>query len=438
VTISLLCLLVLQSAAAPAPSADVLLASVPEGFAIAREYRALTNRGRVSARSSLVWSADGPQVAYVGIRDAEYRPIVGAQMGEAFDFVSTPQLARGRAFFHVVRGLTANTEHHWVLADGKLIGPEDWMSDFAVSPSGERIAYWAQPGALVGNTPTTVRRKYYLTVGSRTESKKWALARGEDWMEIGTGAPVFTSNGESLFSCAVERKGWVLLSRGKREVALCEPVPMIDSFAISVDGSVQAWLRTLPRGAEAPPDPTERDETQLFYRKSRHAKEIPTLARPVLDAGGSHIAFVVIRPGAEFVAIDRQKELSGPYDHVFEMCFDPKGRRLAFVANIGGTPSEEEPGLIEGGESFVVVRDLAQAGESIAHARHAQALDLTWDAKGERLAYRVEDGDGWRVVCGDAVSAAHEEVGAPQFVGDQLRFGTRDKRELWWRELALR
>jgi hypothetical protein len=377
-------------------------------------------------------------VAYSAQRGEECRPVVGSKFGESFGFVDAPVLAGGRAFFHVANTLTAHTEHHWVWCDGKLIGPEDWIDDIAVSPDGSRIAYWSQPGAIIGNTPNPVWRKCMFAIAREIEGGKWSVTRGPEWIETPMTPPIFSADGQTVFTCGVGGKGWVLLSRFRKEVELSDPCPMIDSLAVSRDGTVQAFVRTLEKSSDSTPDPGPHDGAELYFQKVRVGKGFPAVARPAVDAAGKHVAFVVIASNKESVVVDGEKKLTGIYDHVFEIVFDPTGRRLAFVANVGGRMSKTRYGLIEGGESFLVMRDVSGDAAPSEHPHHAAVEDLCWDPKGERIAYRAQDDDGWRIVCGAVESEPHDEVGAPRFDGDKLRFGTRDKRELWWREMRVK
>ena len=124
---------------------------------------------------------------------------------------------------------------------------------------------------------------------------------------------------------------------------------------------------------------------------------------------------------------------------MLELAFDPPGEELAFVAVDGGAESKKVPGVIQGGSWFVVVRSVVGRAEPREHARFLEVRDLVWDAQGRRLAYAARDESGWRIVCGEARSDAHDEVGTPVFSADgrALGFGSRDGRGLWWRELAL-
>ena len=105
--------------------------------------------------------------------------------------------------------------------------------------------------------------------------------------------------------------------------------------------------------------------------------------------------------------------------------------RIAFVANTGGKPDGH--GWVEGGESFVVVRSVVGDPALREQTHFKEVQDLVWDPQGERTACRVRDHSGWRIAYGEALSEPHDEVGRPQFVANELGFGTRDKRELWWR-----
>ncbi|MGH7149483.1 MAG: hypothetical protein ACREIU_02235, partial [Planctomycetota bacterium] len=243
-----------------------------------------------------------------------------------------------------------------------------------------------------------------------------------------------------VFTRAIERgKGWRILEAGKREVRRCDPCPDIDSYAVSADGAALAFVRRNAPRAGAPAFPSAEDGAELFFKGKRVGRAHPVVSTPAVDPSGAHVAYVVTKDGRRAVAIDEEKDPGPGYDFVLDLVFDPTGGRLAFVANKGGKESPGEPGLVVGGEWFAVVRGVDGKTKPVEHPPFLEVRDLTWDAKGERLAHAARDASGWRVVCGDARSEPHTYVGAPCFAADgrSIGFGSRDDRELWRRVLAL-
>jgi hypothetical protein len=444
VSLTTLTSLVLASAAvpqSPARSADTLLAEVPEDLEVANDFVFnASNRGAFVARSTLVWSADGRTVAYVGIRGDDWFPVVGAKVGEAYAGVSPPILAGGHAFFHVGRALNEDTEEHWLWIDGKTVGPEDWMGELAVSRSGKQVAFWTWPGAHVGNGRPSPANSHRLAIASEGKNGHWTVKRSDEWAESGVMPPQFSADGERVVACAVGSKGWVLLEvSGKRATELTEPHPLIDNFALAETSSAIAYVRTDARTGGSSPVPTASEHAELYFKGKRVGPKLVGITQPTADAPGNHVACVVTVGTMRAVAVDGEVLKTGRFDHVLELRFDPLGKQLAFVANRGGKRDTGNPGLISGGESFVVVVPVPPQSLLDQRPNYREVRDLVWNAAGNRLAYCAQDADGWRVVCGERASEPHDDVGTPMFAADgkSLAFGTRDGRELWWRAHAI-
>lgn len=438
-------ILALALAASPrpqeGPGKEVLLARVPPDLEIAA-YRVprLTRSGH-RVRSSIAWSEDGPRVAYAARRgEVDWLPVVGAKVGEVFVYVSPPVLAGGRAFFHVARHVRPHEQHSWLWVDGKRLGPEDWMSDIAVRADGRQVAYWTQPGAKVGagSEPVMDPKNHFVLATKKGSS--WSFARGGKWFEGDSRAPLYSGDGKHVFTSAIERgKGWRVLEAGTGEVPRCDPCPVIVSFAVSADGSALAYVRMNPYRADSAAFMSAEDGAELHFKGKRVGRNHAIVSMPAVDPRGAHVAYVVTKDGRRSVAIDDETAPGPGYDFVFDLAFDPTGERLAFVANKGGKETPAQPGLVAGGEWFAVVRSVDGTTKPVEHPAFLEVRDLTWDTSGERLAYGARDASGWRVVCGEARSAAHTDVGAPFFAADgrSIGFGSRDDRELWWRVLAL-
>ena len=409
------------------------LAEVPADLAIATEFIPLTNAPAYLVRSSIAWSSDGTTVAYAARRgEREWLPVVGSDVGGSYDVVGRPIVAGGHAFFLVGRIKEAGTADTWLWIDGEHYGPEDSMGDIAVSADGKRVAYWTQPGAINGNSDRLTSQTHYLALAHERAANKWTVRRSEEWVDEPGVPPIFSSNGKLVFTSALSHSGWVALRlEGKREREVSDTYPGIPSIAISDDGSALAVVRTTATDAPYP--------SQLFFKGKRVAKKYDRISLPVVDPTGKLVAFVLQLDGLLTVATAKDKRPEGRYDHILEPLFDPSSKRIAFVANLAGRPREHPAGDFVGGESFVVVRPAGGKGDWKEHPRYEYVRDLVWDAAGERIAYCAKADDGWRVVCGDARSEAHDDVGRPFFAedGGSIGFGSRDGRELWWRVLAI-
>ena len=407
---------------------DAKLAEIPEGIGVARELIRTTNLGTLARRSAITWSADGKQVAYAGIRGSESMPVVGSHVGDVYDRVSRPALAGGHAFFHVLVQDTPSEQKHWVWIDGDTLEVEDWITGISASPIGDRVAYWTHPGAKTGNTVQGTSTTHHLAVATLRKSGKWKVSRGEEYLSGAGPAPLWSADGKRVFSCGMTHKGWAVVRVEKREKLASEEHDQIASIAISETGSALAFVKTDQSGARA----------ELYFKGRRVGKNHRHVATPTVDATGEHVAYVIATKGGATVAVDDEKLPAGEYDFVLELAFSPKGDRLAFVACVGGRESEKYPGLIEGGEWFIVVRPTDGKVKLAEHARHKQVRDLVWDEDGKRLAYAALD-KGWRVVCGDAQSQEFNDVGRPHFLADgaAIGHGARAGRELWWKILPL-
>lgn len=428
--------LVLATVAFPqeADGGERLLARIPEGLEISTDLVRRNNRDAFSRRRSIEWDADGRTVAYAAQRGAEFFPVIGEAIGEAFGSVDRPLVRGGHAFFHVARVKSETEEQHWLWVDGRKTGAENWMGELVARADGKQVAFWTRPGAKFGSATTPGNAKYELVVAT-DKGAQWSRARSDEWSEAGTAQ--FSGDGKQLFAVACDRQGWAVFQAGKKETKLCEPWDGIESFALSADGSALALVRTAPARADGTAFLSLADKPELLFRGSRVGSEHALVASATVDARGAHVAYVVTRGAKRTVAIDEEREPCGEHAFVLELTFDPTGEELACVAVDGGAESKEIPGLIVGGQWFVVVRTCTAQAEPIEHTRFLEVRDLVWDSRGARLAYAARDESGWFIVCGDTRSPAHDDVGRPAFSADgrTIGFGSQDGSELWWREL---
>ncbi len=431
-------LIPIVAATALSSHADEKLATVPDGITIASDLVPRDERGSTEWKSTLVFRGDGKAVAYVGRKGEQWFPIVGSTVHEPYVGVLTPVFAGDRAVFVVVKNASKDSQRFWVWIDGKKLGAEDWIQPVGASPDGRKLAYWTQPGAKVGSDAPAPIEKDLLAIAALSGSDSWTVSRGSKWSRCGPRAPRFSTDGVHVFTTAKGPKGVVVIDAGTKEAAASDPCAAIDSFAISLNGQALAVVRlaSAPNGASF--EPRKENAPELYFQKKRVGRAFAIVTSPTVDAEGKHVAYAASSNGGMTVAIDDEKTPPGAFEHVLDLTFDPTGKKVAFIALAGGTASERAPGSIEGGERFVVVRDIGSGAELVEHERFQDVHDLVWDEKGERLAYCARTSAGWTIVCGELRSDPHDEVGRPAFKGDRIEYGSRDASELWWRSMPLR
>jgi hypothetical protein len=419
-------LAVLAPALFAASQADEPVAMIPEGLEVREQMVHDSNTGTFVPRMPIVWSSDGKQVAYTATRGDDWLPVIGSRVGEPYDFVSVPVAAGGHFAFQVRRTTGSDTADSWLLIDGQTIGPEDWMSDVRLSADGGTIAYWTQPGALYGNTTRTRKRDAVLAVARKRKNGRWKVERGEDWFDNGLEAPLVSQDGSRVSGIVVSRGNGqhVIRRTGKREKEISDRHDAIDALAMSADGSAVAYIA----------------DSELYFDGKRIAKGLIGFRKPVVDARGKHVGYVAAVGQRATVGVDEEKQPVGLYDRVLELAFDPHGERLAFVATVGGRPTDWPPGYVEGGEWFVVVRPVGKSKADWHEGPHVHEIrHLVWDEASGRLAYCARVGKEWRLVCGEQQSQPYDHVGRAHFQADgtSIGFGVRVGRELEWKTLAL-
>jgi len=433
------------AAQTPAPAQkpterEVVLAHVPDGLEVALDFTPRNERGAGELRPAIEWSSDGLVVAYSAQRADGSSPVVNARVGPVFAGVSRPKIVGSRAFFHVGRTLTESTEAHWIWVDGTLIGPEDGISNFAVRPDGKQVAYWTEPDAKVGNQVQSSTSKRVLALATEGKSGKWTVVRGETWWLGSVGDPTYSVDGESVVTCACERfKGrFVLRASGKRQKPISDRFPEIESLASSSSGAALAVVSSLASNGGGP-FPSVADKTELWFKDRRVGAAHAVVSGAAVDARGGHVAYVVTQGERRTVAVDDEAAPLGSFDFVLSIVFDPTGERVAFIANRGGKLDEATPGVVLGGAWFVGMRSTKGGAAPTELGPFLAARDLSWSADGQGLAFGAsQPDDGWRIVRGEQLSDAFDDVGAPHFSADgkTIGFGVRVGRDLGWRELT--
>ncbi|MEM7309389.1 MAG: hypothetical protein AAF682_22085 [Planctomycetota bacterium] len=424
------------SAATLFQEGERLLARVPTDRGLTSPWVRTADNPLPRDASPFVWGAGGRVVAYAADLGAGgWAPVIVTADGETvgagdepYEFASRPVVAGGRAFFHVARRASEDTQTSWLWIDGKTFGPEDWMGELAASPDGSRVAFWTQPGAIVGNSVRTSPARQHLAVATEKGAGRWRVAHGDRWSAGSYLPPLFSTDGRAVFSSA-SKSGWRVFRGGtRREKELSDKHPNIGAIAVSADGGEVAFAVV--------PDPSRPLASQLYFKGKRLAAEVDGLSALAVDARGRHVAYGAPLGAKRTVRVDDQAPGPARFSFLIELAFDPAGQRLAFLANEGGRRDEL---AVEGGRFFVVERAVEDAQERKRHADYTEVRNLVWSPDGTRLAYCALDDDGWRLVCGDSASESHDEVGRPFFAADSgsVGYGSRDGDELWWRTLSL-
>jgi len=241
---------------------------------------------------------------------------------------------------------------------------------------------------------------------------------------------VFSADGRRVYSSATKSGGGtVLLERtGPRMKELTDKHHKILSMAFSADAKAFAYVALSAEGA--PPE--------LFFKEKSIGQPHASTVILAVDANGKQVAYVAKSGKGVTVVIGTEKPSPKAYDYVRELAFSPDGTKLAFVANVGGNPDIETPGLVVGGQELVVTRPVAGEGLWTESALCSEARDIVWIAEG-KVASAARSEEGWQIVCGDKQSPGYDAVGRAVLESDgrTLAFGARKGRELWWQHLSL-
>lgn len=420
-----------------------LIASVPEGVILEGEPIIGPDDKQWPNTMPVVWAPDGTQVAYVGLVDGKSHPVVGVEVGDEYDYASTPVFGASGAetAFRVGNRTREDTEDWWALVNGERIGRTDWMGAIAFSPDGERLAWWTRPGAKSEREVLYGNGDQMLVLATRKKDK-WRLQESEEWKDsISLEAPCFDDKGRAIAGARKHGLWYVISFDGRKEKELCSGMEWLRDFAVSPKGgdiAAVAWDYDGFTGSSG-----RMPGTLVHVDKKRYGKNYHAAAKPVFSPDGRHIAYEVQRNGICGTGFDGEEDAETSFDSVSKAVFSPDGKRIAFVGR-EGTGSGDDPRPI--GEDVdgkqratIVLRDAKKDARIETGAAFVAIRDLTFGPGGEQIAFRALDADGWRMIVGDATSEPFDELGPPHFSDDGARvaFGARKGRELWWKVLEL-
>lgn len=430
----MLCLLalMLQAPLAPEPFAERLAYTQEEGTAL----------------MSFRFSDNGTRLA-VHFHDGKKQRVQldGESIDKGHDFYAGPMFSADGKHVAWASGDRKGKKEKWqVYLNGKKVGSHDWAGNLVLSANGT-LAYWAGKGVKVSDEGAYRGGKYTLMVG---KSKSGETRQAPD------SPPLITQDGKLIGYAALDQGYWLYL--GKEEIG---PFMWISGLSATLDGKAVAWTAVSMPGVDgsgfAPSDggmPRFRNETfldgQLVSGEADDAS-----ASPVLSLDGSRLAYIAQREDKVSVVV-RGEIWKARAGAASSPVFSPDGEKVAVIFDDGtatetlGMPNlntrwldgMDEAAMDESGawvlrqpdgKCYLWIDDQQSLGP------FQRAITPTWSPDGERLALRVQNEDGWRIVVGKTESPPFTKVGPPVFSSDgsKVAFGAQDGEEVWWKVMEL-
>ncbi|MBI4880194.1 MAG: PD40 domain-containing protein [Planctomycetes bacterium] len=385
----------------------------------------------VAATPAIAFAPDGTRVAYVGTKDGKSVPVVGEDIGDAFDFVDPPVFAPSSAqvAFRAGKRVSSKSEKWWILLDGKKTAQNDWIGALSWSPDGKRLAYWTQPGARIGADGAYTGGDLVLVIDGK-KGAKWADADA-------LSPPVWSADSKVVASTAMKGGEWhVLLDDKSVAKGVC-----LKEVTLSANGKRYAFsrLRLPARSASGPGAPPPVMTWEVVGLGGTLGARYESAGTPAISPNGAKVAFKAAQGGKVGLAVDDEPARL-EWDFVSGASWSNDGKHLACAVATGCTVdptwlvTSEGDWSVKGGEWRLLV-DGEPRGEPYDELR-----DLTFSDDGQLLACRARKEGKWRIVCGDRASDAFDLVGPPRFSQDGrlVGFGARLGDELLWRTLAVK
>jgi hypothetical protein len=433
-TMVAMCFVALVSGAQDSRAADRLIAVIPDGVVLSGPPETDPNGKTQTPVSEVVFRRDGGQVAYIGFKGGRSCPVIGASVGEPFDYLDTPIFGGEHVFFRAGNRTSSTTEKWWIYADGKKTAAEDWIGAIACNADGSELAYWIQPGAKIEPSGIYSRSNLSLVVGKR-KGAKWSDAES-------LAGPLYSPAGDRVATAAMKGSRWqVLLASQKSEELRGPGYGLIAGIAWRPDGKEVAYAAVTsdargprPPALGLPAGAGLSVKYVIVYGKDVFGAKYDSAGTPAFSPDGKRLAFKVLKGTKLGVASSDDDAVEPRFDFVSRPVFSSKGGQLAYAACVGvqvdpwTAVTEDGDPEIEGGEWFVMVGKT----KSAVFERVGRPV---FSPDGTAVAHAARLRGKWHVVAGKKTSPAFDQVGTPQFSPDgrQVSFGAVLGRELWWK-----
>ena len=445
---TLTCTLLLSAPLQELRTDEHLLGTIPEDLSLVGEPLVDPDGNTWPVEHDVIYGPLGNRVAYVAEKEGRRHPVIDGEVHDAYHYTGVPHFDdSGQTVILRVGNRTKKTrETWWVLVNDELVGKADWIGLPAISADGSHIAYWTQPGAKIERSGAYDRSDQVLVV-ARRKGKGWKLDKGGKWDDaLSLTPPLLSQDGLRVSTIAMDQGKWFVLQRAKKEKKLGKGEYSISELAADLQGKSVAFTAPSDAGAATPfgaPPGFSMPGMQNVVRwgKATLGEDFDNAVAPVVGPKGKHVAYKAVDGARMGIVLDDEDELDAGYDFVHTPVFSPDGKRLAYAVTEGGELHDFYRGsalgdsMIQGGESFVLSHATRGKRSPERGATWLEVRHLTFDPKGEHLAYAARSEEGWTVVLDEEPGPFYDDVGAPRFSADgaHLGHGSRSGRELWWR-----